>query len=132
MTRRAKGAWGTKNPPPSSSLLFHPPQRFHASTLQTANSFQFCKGKKKDGGISLNSIILLEGVQTSVTALTMGCKNPLTYVSFLALLYNESTTLLIFWMVSRAASYVLSTGGSSKIIRTPSPWSRIPNERSFN
>lgn len=48
------------------------------------------------------------------------------YVSFLALLYRESTTLLMFCIVSSAASYVLSTTGSSKTISTPSPWSRIP------
>lgn len=34
----------------------------------------------------------------------------------------------MFWMVSKAASYVLSTGGSSNMISTPSPWSRIPAE----
>ena len=31
-------------------------------------------------------------------------------------------------IVSNALSYVLSTGVSSNTIRTPSPWSKIPEE----
>lgn len=44
-----------------------------------------------------------------------------TYVNFLAFWYNVSTTLPMCCIVSRAVSYVLSTGVSSNTISTPTP-----------
>ena len=48
------------------------------------------------------------------------------YVSLEAFSYKDSTTLAIFFIVSKALSYVLSIGVSSNTTKHPAPWSNTP------